>query len=91
MTRGANINYCSVKTGLTPLHVAIEARLSQKIIRYLLNKGADPHIEDANKQDCCDKVKDVQQYKDIKELHSCQHSKKVSFDEAQKKNQTLKI
>jgi len=54
--RGADINHCNKITGLTPLHMAIEARINSKVIKFLLVNGANPHIEDYNGLDCCDKA-----------------------------------
>jgi ankyrin repeat protein len=36
LMRGANINYCSVSKGLTALHLAIEAKFPEKVIKFLL-------------------------------------------------------
>ena len=54
--RGSNINYCNKKTGHTPLHTAIELKLNSKVTKFLLKSGANPHVEDYNGQDCCDKA-----------------------------------
>ena len=60
--RGANINYVSKINGYTPLHFAIEANLSSKMINFLLKRGALLHIEDKNGIDCCDKAKKNKRY-----------------------------
>lgn len=36
------------------------------LIRWLLTEGADPHIEDAAGKDCCDKVKELGLYHELK-------------------------
>ena len=64
--RGANINYCNKITGLTPLHTAIEAKLNSKCVKFLLKYGADPHIEDFQGLDCCDKALNIDRYAKIK-------------------------
>ena len=51
--RGANINYASSK-GFTALHVAIENKLPEKIIKFLIKYGADPHIENKDGKDACE-------------------------------------
>jgi ankyrin repeat protein len=56
LMRGAEINYVNKKNGLTPLHFAIENNMNSKIVNFLLKQGANPHIEDFNGQDCCDKA-----------------------------------
>ena len=57
LIRGANINHQSSRDGgKTPLHFAIENRVPEKSIKFLLKAGADPHIEDSMRLDCCDKA-----------------------------------
>ena len=46
--------------------MAIENDMSIKMITFLIKLGANPHIEDRNGKDCCDKVKDKKEYKGIK-------------------------
>ena len=55
LMRGANVNFNN-KNGLTPLHIAVEHNVSSEVIDWLLQAGANPHIEDANGLDVCDKV-----------------------------------
>ena len=62
--RGANVNLYN-ENGWTPLHVAIEKRLPEKMIRLLLNFDAHPHMEDKNGKDCCEKVIENNLYKQI--------------------------
>ena len=66
--RGSNINHCSSKTGWSPLHWAVENNHSCKIIKFLLKNGGNPHIEDVNGLDVCDKAKKNPRYKKIKLL-----------------------
>jgi ankyrin repeat protein len=54
ISRGANINYVNTN-GKTPLHILIENKQVTQI-KYLLTKGADPHIMDLTGMDVCDKV-----------------------------------
>ena len=60
--RGANVNHRNRKNGLTPLHIAIDKDMSSRIIRFLIKNGADPHYEDENGIDCCDKVSQKNRY-----------------------------
>ena len=57
LIRGSNINYINKNTLLTPLHLAIEHRASKKIVNFMLRHNANPHIEDREGRDCCDKAK----------------------------------
>ena len=45
LMRNADINYVN-RFGRTPLHIAIENNLSEKIVKYLLVQGANPFIRD---------------------------------------------
>lgn len=54
ISRGANLNYVN-RNGKTPLHLMIENKLIPQV-KYLLNKGANPHIMDLIGMDVCDKV-----------------------------------
>ena len=65
LMRGADINYISSKKGITPLHYAIENKLDDRMINFLIHSGANPHIEDHNGKDCCDKVQKLKLYKNI--------------------------
>lgn len=58
LMRGANINYTTISTGKTALHLAVENNLPKKVIKFLLKRGADPHIEDKDRKDVCDKAHD---------------------------------
>lgn len=52
--RGSDINYQN-RLGFTPLHLAIECN-NNDAVRWLISKGANPHIEDLSGEDCCDKA-----------------------------------
>ena len=54
--RGANINHVNNITGFTPLHTAIKANLESKVLKFLFSIGANPHIENYEGLDCCDKA-----------------------------------
>jgi hypothetical protein len=45
--------------------LAVENKVSTKMIALLLRFNADPHIEDKNGKDCCDKVREMNIYKEI--------------------------
>jgi ankyrin repeat protein len=45
LKRGSNINM-KLMDLKTPLHFAIEMRMAPKFINFLLDFGANPHIED---------------------------------------------
>ena len=72
LTRGANINYVSQVSNLTPLHYAIEHRMRPSMIKFLLKNNANPHIVDEFGQDCCDKASKVGAYNKFSLL--CQNS-----------------
>ena len=65
LQRGSDINHVSSKTGWTPLHWAIESKIESKFIKFLLKNGAEPHIEDVNGLDACDKAKKIERYRGI--------------------------
>ena len=71
MKRGSKINYQN-KNGWSPLHHAIEGRLPSKIINWLIEHGADLHLEDNEGLDCCDKVARDNSYPKIKVLRDYQ-------------------
>ena len=43
--------------------------MSPKIIKFLIKLGANPHAEDENGDDICDKVYSKSEYKGIKQLY----------------------
>mmetsp|Transcript_40689 Transcript_40689/g.62080 ORF Transcript_40689/g.62080 Transcript_40689/m.62080 type:complete len:205 (+) Transcript_40689:1391-2005(+) len=45
--------------GKSALHIAIEMQLSDRVVSFLLRRGATPHLEDMRKKDCCDLVKEA--------------------------------
>ena len=65
MKRGSKINIRN-KEGKTPMLMAIEKRLPERSIRFLLDFGANQHIEGKDKLDACDMSKDL--YPGIPEL-----------------------
>lgn len=65
LMRNANVNYVNFE-GKTPLHIAIENKMPRKIIKLLLKSGANPHYEDFDGKDVCDKVKNMKEYQGIK-------------------------
>ena len=66
LMRGANVNYRNLQNGLTPLHIAINASMSSRVIRFLIKNGANPHFEDLNGLDCCDKVAKMSRYQEFR-------------------------
>ena len=64
--RGAEINYVNSFTKLTPIHYAIDNDMEPEMIKFLIELGANPHAEDKNGVDICDKVFNKKKYKDIK-------------------------
>lgn len=69
LKRGANINYKN-KDSLTPLHIALKKSWPEKIIRFLLDFGANAHMEDRDGIDCCEKAKGL--YPGIPEFGECE-------------------
>ena len=55
MVRGAQIDYVN-RNGNTALHICIENN-RKEAVKFLLSKGANPHIMDLDGQDACDKAK----------------------------------
>lgn len=61
--RGADINYKSQKLdGLTPLHIALEGQMPQKVIKFLIKNGADTLIEDMEGKNCLKKIEESELY-----------------------------
>lgn len=59
LMRGADINHRSAKLdGLTPLHIALEAQMPQKVIKFLIKNGADTLIEDIEGRNCLQKIEE---------------------------------
>lgn len=56
LMRDANINHIN-KDGKTALHLAVENKVEYTTIKFLLTYRANPHIEDKEGLDVCDKVK----------------------------------
>lgn len=53
--RGANVNYVN-RFGKTAMHICVENNLYEQV-RFLLFKGADPHIMNLAEMDACDIAK----------------------------------
>lgn len=68
LIRGADINYRN-KFGKTALHYAVEEGLDEIYIKFLLGRGANPHLEDSMGWDCCSKGKT--KYPNIREFKMC--------------------
>ena len=68
LRRGADINYEN-RNGITALHFAIEERLPENTIRFLIDFGAKIHFEDKTGMDACDKVKKYNLYPRIKRFY----------------------
>jgi ankyrin repeat protein len=68
LRRGANINYEN-KKGTTAIHFAIDNRLPEKTVRFLIDFGANIHFEDQEGLDTCDKVKKENLYPKIKQFY----------------------
>ena len=66
--RGCDVNNISPKTGKTPMHWAIEHSLPCQYIKFLLKNKANPHIEDSEGKDACDKAKLIPRYVKLKAL-----------------------
>ena len=61
------------------MHHAIEGKLPSKIINWLIEHGADLHLEDNEGLDCCDKVARDNSYPKIKVLrdHQCKLNRRL--------------
>ena len=44
----------------------IDHRMPVDLVKWLLKAGADPHIEDQEGRDCCDKAKEYNIYNEVK-------------------------
>jgi ankyrin repeat protein len=77
ISRGSNINYVN-KMGLTVLHMAVEKKKPIKVIEWLIQEGANPHIEDKENKDCCDKVIGSKTYAKCKYLHKCKPELRIA-------------
>lgn len=51
---GSEMDYVN-KLGMSCLHLCVEFK-KVKSIKFLLDRGANPHVEDLNGEDVCDKV-----------------------------------
>lgn len=80
LSRGSNINHINFRTNLTPLHLAIEKQMRPSTIKFLLKNKANPHIEDTDGKDCCDKAKEAGlMYSRIRKLNDgkCSHDPSI--------------
>ena len=75
MVRGAKINYVN-KNGNTALHLCIESKLTDAV-KFLLFKGANPHIMDLIGEDACDKAKKNGMAVEIPEFNNCNINEKI--------------
>ena len=73
LMRGANVNYSNRSEGKTPLHIIIEKKMPVDLVKWLLKAGGDPHIEDRDGIDCCDKARQLGLYQEVKVFwnHAC--------------------
>ena len=60
MARGADINLVN-RDGKTALSILVQRHYLDQV-RFLLEKGADPHIEDLSGRDACD-------YAELNDIH----------------------
>lgn len=74
IVRGARIDYVN-RNGKTALHICIENQYKEPV-KFLLFKGANPHIMDLTGEDACDKAKRFGLAKDFPEFNDCNISKK---------------
>jgi len=75
IVRGANINYVN-RNGNTALHICIENNLIDAV-KFLLSKGANPHIMDLTGEDACDKAKKNGMAIKIPEFNNCNITMKI--------------
>lgn len=66
--RGANVNYTTKKEGKTALHYVIERGMPNELVKWLIKAGANPHIEDHEGLDSCDRAKQMNLYQNVKVL-----------------------
>ena len=75
MVRGAKIDYVN-KNGNTALHLCIDSKLVDAV-KFLLFKGANPHIMDLIGEDACDKAKRNGLAVNIPEFNNCNINLKI--------------
>mgnify|MGYP001043461799 CR=1 FL=1 len=75
VVRGANINYVNTN-GNTALHLCVENKF-YSAVKFLLSKGADPHVMDLKGEDSCDKAIMNGMDKDFKSFQDCSLRKKI--------------
>lgn len=75
VVRGAKIDYVN-KNGNTALHLCIESKLVDAV-KFLLFKGANPHIMDLSGECACDKAKKNGMAVEIPEFNNCNFNEKI--------------
>jgi ankyrin repeat protein len=75
LIRGASIDFVN-KHGKTALHICVESKLLESV-KYLLFKGANPHMLDFDELDCCDKAKANGMSRSIMSFNNCSLKKKM--------------
>ena len=75
VVRGANINYVN-SNGNTALHLCVENKF-ENAVKFLLSKGADPHIMDLKGEDSCDKAIANGMAREYKSFQDCNLRKKI--------------
>lgn len=75
IVRGANIDYVN-RNGNTALHLCIENKLVAAV-KFLLDRGANPHIMDLQGEDSCDKARANGLALEIPEFNNCNITMKV--------------
>jgi len=75
IVRGSDIDYVN-SNGETALHICVTNKLHTSI-KFLLNRGAEPHIMDLKGEDACDKAKANGIIEDYKDFQNCSYRKKI--------------
>ena len=76
LRRGSNINHVN-KNGITAIHLAVEKKLPEKSIRFLIDSGAQIHFIDKDGFDACDKVRKDNLYPNINQFYDNDNNKHV--------------
>ena len=69
LQRGANVNHAN-RDGKSPLTLSIQQG-KEKVVQYLLGKGADPHYEDLIGHDSCDYAKNSEKFANFPVFNMC--------------------
>ena len=75
IVRGANIDYVN-SNGYSALYLCVE-NMNYQAVKFLLQKGADPHIMDQCGFDACDRAKNNGMISEFKQFQDCSISKKI--------------